>query len=119
MKKVNVLIVLGALISFVAAAQQNDTLIYAVGRITNHQTKEPITARISYQSLPYGNKVGMLSGNNFSFPMYDKEKYEITVEAPGYAAAKYMLDPAAANGERKVIQDVEMGLPASAAATAE
>jgi len=119
MKKINVLIILGALISFATTAQQNDTLIYAVGKIFNHQTKEPITASISYQSLPYGNKVGMLSGNSFSFPMYYKEKYEITVEAPGFAAAKYMLDPAAANGERKVIQDVEMGLPASAAATAE
>jgi OOP family OmpA-OmpF porin len=119
MKKINVLIVLSALISFAAAAQQGDTLIYATGKIVNHQTKEPITARISYQSLPYGNKVGMLSGNSFSFPMYDKEKYEITVEAAGFAPAKYMLDPATANGERKVIQDVEMGLPASAGATAE
>jgi OOP family OmpA-OmpF porin len=119
MKKVNVLIVLGALISFAGAAQQNDTLIYAVGKILNHQTKEPITARISYQSLPYGNKVGMLNGNSFSFPMYDKEKYSITVEAPGFAPAKYMLDPAAANGEYKVVQDVEMGMPASAATTAE
>lgn len=120
MKTACFLIVFCALTSLTAAAQnQNDTLIYAVGKIINHQTKEPVTARISYQSLPYGNKVGMLSGNSFSFPMYDREKYSITVEAPGFAPAKYMLDPATANSERKVIQDVEMGLPASAAATAE
>jgi OOP family OmpA-OmpF porin len=111
-----VLIAISALISFAAAGQANDTLIHAVGKIFNHQTKEPVTARISYQSLPYGNKVGMLSGNSFSFPMYDKEKYEIVVEAPGYAPAKYMLDPALANSERKVVQDVELGQPVSTTA---
>ncbi len=116
---VNVLIIIGALISYGASAQQNDSLIYAVGKIFNRETNEPIAAKISYQSLPYGNKVGMLSGSSFSFPLYDREKYSITVEAPGYSPAKYMLDPAAANGDRKVIQDVPLALPASAAATAE
>jgi len=43
----------------------------------------------------------MLNGNSFSFPMYDKEKYQVTVEAPGFAPAKYMLDPAAADGSVK------------------
>lgn len=119
MKKINVLILVGALMSFASMAQQKDTLIYATGKIFNHETKEPVTARISYQSLPYGNKVGMLKGNTFSFPLYDNEKYSITVEAPGFSPAKYMLDPASANAERKVIQDIPLGLPASASATAE
>lgn len=119
MKKINVLILVGALMSFASTAQQKDTLIYATGKIYNHETKEPVVARISYQSLPYGNKVGMLNGNSFSFPLYDNEKYSITVEAPGFSPAKYMLDPASANEDRKVIQDIALGLPASAAATAE
>jgi OmpA-OmpF porin, OOP family len=119
MKKVNVLIIVGALISFTAFAQKQDTLVYATGKIFNNETKEPISAKISYQSLPYGNMVGILSGSEFSFPMYAKEKYEILIEAPGFSSAKYMLDPAAANGERKVIQDVPLGLPVSAAKAAE
>ena len=118
MKKINVLILVSALMSFASTAQQKDTLVYATGKIFNHQTKEPVVARISYQSLPYGNKVGMLNGNTFSFPLYDNEKYSITVEAPGFSPAKYMLDPASANAERKVIQDIPLGLPASASATA-
>jgi outer membrane protein OmpA-like peptidoglycan-associated protein len=85
-----------------------DTLIYAEGNIFNSATKEPVTARVTYQSLPYGNKMGIINSNKFSFAMFDDEKYSITVEASGYSTVKYMLDPAEANGERKVLKDVEL-----------
>lgn len=97
-----------------SAWSQADTLIYAEGKILNSSTKEAVTANISYQSLPYGNRVGISSGSSYRFPLFDKEKYSIMVEAPGFAPAKYMLDPAEANGERKVIKDIELGGPVSA-----
>jgi outer membrane protein OmpA-like peptidoglycan-associated protein len=93
------------------ARAQEDSLIYAIGKITHHSTKEPISARISYQSEPYRNIVGALNGSEFSIPLYGNTKYSITVEAPGFAVAKYMLDPASATSDRKVIQDVELGMP--------
>jgi OOP family OmpA-OmpF porin len=99
--------------------QAPDTLIYAQGHIINGITKEPVVARVSYQSLPYGSKVGFISGSSFSFPLYDGEKYSITIEAAGFAPSKYMIDPAEANGERRVIKDIELNLPASAAHNAE
>jgi OOP family OmpA-OmpF porin len=102
-----------------AAFAQADTLIYAQGNITSAATKEPVVARISYQSLPYGSKVGFFSGSSFSFPLFDNEKYSIMVEASGYAPAKYILDPAEANGERKVMRDIELALPSGAAHNAE
>ncbi|CAN5403274.1 hypothetical protein BH10BAC4_BH10BAC4_00730 [soil metagenome] len=114
MRKNAVLIFFSALISLASFAQQKDTLIYATGKIFNHDTKEPVSAKIFYQSLPYGSRVGIASGDSFNFPMYDNEKYSITIEAPGFSPAKYMLDPATANGERKVIQDIPLGLPAPA-----
>ena len=98
----------------VIAAQSADTIIYAQGKVINGITKEPVAARISYQSLPYGNKVGLLSGTEFSFPLFDNDKYAITVEAPGFSSSKYLLDPATANSDRKVIQNVELGIPGSA-----
>jgi outer membrane protein OmpA-like peptidoglycan-associated protein len=98
---------------FLAAAQA-DTLVYAEGKITNAVTKEPITAKISYQSLPYGSKVGFLSGSAFSFPLYDNEKYAIEVTAPGFEPAKYMLDPAEANADKRVIRDIALKLPGHA-----
>ena len=117
MKTITTLFVL-ALTVTTAFAQQPDTLVYAQGKILNGTTKEPITASISYQSLPYGNKVGLLKGDSYKFPLFDNERYEIIVEAPGFAPAKYMLDPADAK-DRIVSRDVELGLPSSAAATAE
>lgn len=104
---------------FSTYGQSPDTLIYAQGKIMNAITKEPVVARISYQSLPYGSKVGFLSGNSFSFPLFDGEKYSITVEAAGFAPSKYMLDPAEANSERRVVKDIELNLPSGAAHNAE
>lgn len=94
-------------ISDYAFSQEADSVITAQGRVLNAETKELITARITYQSLPYGNKVGVINNNNFSFPMFDRERYSITVEAPGFAPAKYMLDPAEATGY-KLIKDIEL-----------
>src|SRR5688572_5498008 len=93
---------------------QIDSLIYAEGKITNAITKEEVVAKISYQSLPYGSKVGFLNTANFSFPLYDGEKYSITIEASGFAPAKFILDPAHANAERKVIKDVALTIPGNA-----
>jgi len=101
------------------ASGQADTLIYATGKILNGTTKEPVVAKITYQSLPYGNIVGDLNGSSYRFPLFGNEKYSVTVEAAGFAPAKYMLDPAKANAERNVTQDVELGLPSSAAQVAE
>lgn len=89
-------------------AQQTDSLIFAEGNIINAATKEPIKARIVYQSLPYGNRMGSFHNNFFSFPMFDNEKYSITVEADGFIPAKYLLDPAEANEFKRVIQDIEL-----------
>ena len=100
-------------------SQATDTIIYAQGNIISASTKEPVLSKITYKSLPYGSKTGFLSGSSFNFPLFDNEKYELTVVAPGYAPSKYMLDPAEANNERKVIKNVELGLPVSAVKVAE
>jgi outer membrane protein OmpA-like peptidoglycan-associated protein len=107
------------LTAFQGISQSADTLFYAEGKIISAITKEPVIARITYESLPYGNRVGFQSGSSFSFPLFDKEKYSITVQAPGFAPSKYMIDPAEANTSRRVIKDIELGLPASASIVAE
>lgn len=117
MRSLAILLLLTA--SRMAGAQSADTLIHATGIIVNAATKEPIVAKISYQSLPYGNRIGFLNGSSFTFPMYDNEKYSIVIEAPGFAVAKYMLDPAVANSERQVVQNIELALPSAAAHNAE
>ncbi|HET9486838.1 MAG TPA: OmpA family protein [Chryseosolibacter sp.] len=100
------------------AAQEVDSLVRAEGKVINADTGEPINARIVYESLPYGSRIGVINSSSYSFPMFDREHYSITVEAPGFAPAKYMLDPAAANGENKVIQDVQLSTGAKPRPTA-
>lgn len=113
------LIAVLCLICFSGIGQSTDTLIYAQGKIINGVTKEPVAAKISYQSLPYGSKVGFASGSSFLFPLFDNEKYSVTVEAAGFAPSKYLLDPAEANSDRRVIRDIELSLPSSAVNNAE
>lgn len=119
MKKLFVILFVFAVVKYPSVAQVADTLIYAQGKIVNGTTKEPVVARISYQSEPYGNRVGMLSGSDFKFALYNKEKYSIIVEAPGYAQVKYLLDPNSANTERIIQRDIELAAPVSAAKVVE
>lgn len=119
MSSVRLRLILFILFAKSVSYAQVDTLIYVDGKITSAATKEPINAKITYQSEPYGSKVGFLSGSTFSFPLFDNDKYSIIIEAPGYAKTKYMVDPKEANDQRRIIKDIELGLPASAAKEAE
>lgn len=102
-------IVLAAITVPLSAQHVPDSLtIYAWGKILNAETKEPIAAKISYQSVPYGNKVGVIHNTSYSFPMIDGEKYSVTIEATGFAPVKYMLDPADADENKRVIKDIEL-----------
>ena len=102
------LIVLCVMLAGAASAQEADSTVWAEGRVINAETKEPVVARIMYQSLPYGNRLGSANGSNFSFPFLDGEKYSILVQADGFEPVKLLLDPAEANGNGKVMKDIEM-----------
>jgi outer membrane protein OmpA-like peptidoglycan-associated protein len=91
-----------------AFSQEADTLTYAEGSIVNAETQQPVLARITYTSLPYGNIVGMVSGDRYSFPMFNGDKYAIVIEANGFMPAKYMLDPTEANEVNRVIKNIEL-----------
>lgn len=89
-------------------AQSSDTTIFAQGKIVNASTKQAVIAKISFQSLPYGNKVGSRTGSEYSFPLFDNDKYAITVEAAGFETYKATVDPAKANSSRAVVNDIEL-----------
>jgi len=93
---------------YVFSSGQTDSLVQAEGRILHATTKEPITARITYQSQPFGNTVGTLTNTSYSFTMFNNEKYTLMVEATGFAPVKYTLDPALANTEKHLVKDIEL-----------
>jgi OmpA-OmpF porin, OOP family len=100
-------LILALFITIPGVCQNADSVIMAEGRILNGATKEPVTAKIFYQSLPYGNIVGSQNNSSYSFPLYDNSKYSVIVEAIGFRTAKYMIDPAEADSG-KVVKDIEL-----------
>lgn len=94
-------------------AQDQDSTVVAEGRIIDGATGQSVAARITYQSLPYGNRIGVITGDKYNFPMFDGERYSIVVEAKGFAQVKYMLDPAEAK-DWKLVRDIELGEHATA-----
>ena len=86
----------------------DSVLIYVEGKILNAQTKELVSARITYHSLPYGNQLGVIHNNTYSFPLVGGDKYSITVEATGFITAKYLIDPAEAGASKKIVKDIEL-----------
>lgn len=90
-------------------AQVMDTIVVAQGRILHADTKQPVKAKIVYESLPYGNIVGVINNSTYSFPMFERARYAITVEAPGFSTAKFMLDPDEAE-QMRLTKDIELTL---------
>ncbi len=82
-------------------AQELDTTsISVVGTVIDEKTKEPVEAKIKYESLPYGSKIGVFSGAEFNFTMLDGKDYIFKVEAEGYAPYMETLKAdSASNGE--------------------
>ncbi|MCZ8355339.1 MAG: OmpA family protein [Cyclobacteriaceae bacterium] len=101
-----ILIIIAERYAFTQTADAN--LVWAEGKIIHAVTKQPVEAKIIYQSLPYGNRVGSLSGSNYNFPFLDGEKYAIMVQAEGFEPIKLLLDPAEANADKKVVKDIEL-----------
>lgn len=93
------------------AHAQQDSLVVASGKIISAETKEPVEARITYQSLPYGSKMGIITGDSYSFTMFDNSPYSITVVADGFAPSKYLFNPTDADADRKIVKDIELAKP--------
>lgn len=91
-----------------STAQPTDSVVYAEGGIFNAETKQPVSARITYKSLPYGNIVGVISGSSYSFPMFEGDKYSLTVEASGFVTVNHTLDPAEAGSVNKILKDIHL-----------
>lgn len=97
------LILLVLLTNFAVSAQIIDTAdVLVVGSVIDEKTKEPIEAKIKYESLPYGSKIGIFSGSDFSFNMLGGNDYLLIVDADGYTPHRETLKyDSAVNGELK------------------
>ncbi|UII22159.1 OmpA family protein [Fulvivirga ligni] len=68
-----------------AWCQTLDTTVTLVnGKVINASTKEPLAAHVKYESIPYGSKIGVMSGDSFTFNMENQKDYQLKVSAEGY-----------------------------------
>ena len=66
------------------SAAQDSTVVLFNGTIVDASSQEPVDAKIKYESLPYGSKIGVFSGNTCTFNLEDNKDYMIVVKADGY-----------------------------------
>ena len=87
-------------------AQNNPVLV--TGIIIDAETKEPVKARVYYESLPYGSKVGLFNNTAFEFKMEDGDAYEITLKSQGYLPLNIKLSADEADSARAIERTFEM-----------
>ncbi|MCG8385392.1 MAG: OmpA family protein [Cytophagales bacterium] len=64
---------------------QEESPVTVNGKIIDRLTKDAVTGKIKYESLPYGSKIGVFRGDVFQFNMENGHDYSIAVEAEGYS----------------------------------
>lgn len=76
------------------------------GDIIDFSTREPVKAKIQYESLPYGSKIGIFSGSSFSFTMEGGKDYSLRISAEGYApyAATWKASEFQSGNNNKIIE---------------
>ncbi|MBL6447452.1 OmpA family protein [Fulvivirga sp. 29W222] len=79
------LLVLIMLSPHLTAQNAKPDVMLIKGNIIDFSTHEPVKAKIQYESLPYGSKIGIFSGSSFSFNMEEGKDYSLRVSAEGYA----------------------------------
>lgn len=84
--KLNILVLTLALTatSVFGQSEEEQPPVTVSGKIVDKFSGEPIAGRIKYESLPYGSKIGVFSGQTFKFNMENGKDYAIKVEAEGY-----------------------------------
>lgn len=82
--RISLFITICIFIGRLANAQDEPVITYSAS-IVDAETKQPIESKIKYESLPYGSKIGVFSGNHFTFSMEEGNDYSIIVRAEGYS----------------------------------
>ncbi len=86
--------------------QSNPVLV--TGIIIDAETKEPVKARVYYESLPYGSKVGLFNNTAFEFRMQDGDAYDLTLKSQGYLPLNVKLSTSEADSARAIERTFEM-----------
>lgn len=87
MKSANYLLLSLLLVSTAGLAQNDEYIpIVVMGKVIDKESKKPVEAKIKYESLPYGSKIGLFTGSEFNFSMDQEKEYSLMVSSDGYVS---------------------------------
>ncbi len=90
-----------------SSASVLDTLIVDC-KVKDSETKLPLKAKVKYESLPFGSKLGLRNDSTVSFVMLSEEKFTIEVKADGYIPKTITLNYDDYIGAGKIIEEVAL-----------
>lgn len=76
--------------------------------VKDADTKKPVKARLTYESQPYGNKLGIRNDSTVSFIMLNEEQFNIDVSADGYIPQSLSLNYEDYKGAGSIIEEIEL-----------
>ncbi|MDH5381364.1 MAG: OmpA family protein [Cyclobacteriaceae bacterium] len=82
--------------------------LYLEGKVIDADSGTPVSAKITYESLPYGSKIGFRKGSEFNFVIEKGEEYTITVMADGYISTTIKVTHQEYAGAGKIIQEIKL-----------
>lgn len=77
-------------------------------KIIDRDTKEPVVAKVVFESQPYGSKIGIKNNSAVSFRVEYDEKYLVRVQADGYQLMLLNIDYHKYPGVSHVIEEVAL-----------
>ena len=106
MKRILILICLFAAVG-TAQAEAFDSLRIVL-KIFDKDTKAPISATTRFESMPYGNKIGLRHGAEVIFRIESGEVFNVMVKAEGYMPVTITIDQKDYLGIHEIIEEVEL-----------
>ena len=112
MKRLKI-ITIALMISVGIYAQSSDTsFVVFNGKVIDADTKEPVKANVSFESIPYGSDIGNISSSatdgTFNFYMRKDQKYSLRINAEGFFAFVEIYDVNQSTNNGMIAREIEL-----------
>jgi len=113
MKRLIIIAIVLIISDRVLYAQSSDTSFVAFnGKVIDADTKEPVKANVSFESMPNGSDIGNLTSNatdgTFNFYMRKDQKYSLRIKAEGFFAFVEIYDVNQSNNNGMIAREIEL-----------
>jgi len=113
MKRLIIIAIVLIISDRVLYAQSSDTsFVVFNGKVIDADTKEPVKANVSFESIPNGSDIGNITSNatngTFNFYMRKDQKYSLRIKAEGFFAFVEIYDVNQSNNNGMIAREIEL-----------